>query len=259
MADWPPVWALIQTYKRTAATVKTARSLVEHLKYPNLHYHICDDGSGEADDGSGRRHVEAVVEVFQGEAAITWHEMDRPEGDFAQACNCGGSINRGIRLAQENGALVHLMNFDDWALVEDLDIRPLADILYANENLGFVRLSYAVQGNAGIYWHYAAPRLNGRYTGVRLIRDWARLNPWWKDDYLVSTMPYIAHLRFFQAYGFHPERCSPGQAEHNLNKQYVDSPLSESGPHVINPVGWATEYVAYRNIANRGEAYRKGG
>ncbi len=234
-------------------TACTARSLVARLKYPNLHFHVCDDGSGQADDGSGRRHVEAVVEALGGDA--TWHEMDRPSGDFARACNCGGCINRGIRLAREAGASIHLMNFDDWALVEDLDLRPLADILDANENLGFIRLSYPIQGNAGIYWHYPAPRMRGRYTCLRLIRDWSRNNPYHTDAYQVATMPYIAHWRFFEAYGFHPERCSPGQAEHGLNEQYVASPLGEDGPHSVYPVGWAIDCVPHRNIADRGEEY----
>lgn len=250
--NWPTVWLLFATYKRTKVALSTIESLRKWLIYPNLHYHICDDGSRETDDGTNRWHVgvlaDAISEFYP---AVTWHEMDTPAGKF----NTGGNINKAIRAAKENGVLIHLLNFDDWPLTKSLDIRPMVDVLEKEEQVGLIRLSYCVPGLAGVCVRYDASRLDGKYIWFRLIRDWTLRNPWVTDSYMVSTQPYIAHWRFFDAYGFHPEHCLPGDAETGLGTQYNTSPLGENGPQILFPIGPRMKHAPYQHGALRCHHY----
>jgi hypothetical protein len=250
--DWPKVWLIFATYKRTLTALKTIESLRQHLVYPNLHFHVADDGSGETDDGTNRWHVGVLVDaIAQFYPEVTYHEMDTPPGQF----NTGGSVNKAIRAAQANGCQIHLLDFDDWALTRELDIRPMVDVLEREESVGFIRLSYRVPGMAGVCVRYDAPRLNKGLMWLRLIRDWTLRNPWATDSYMVSTQPYIAHMRFFEAYGMHPEHCSPGDAETGLGGQYNESPLGENGPQILFPIGEITVHAPWAHLAARAHAY----
>lgn len=250
MISWPKVWLIFATYKRTLTCLKTLDSLHEHLIYPNLHWHVADDGSGETDDGTHRDHVQVCMDhIRQWYPGVTGHSMNTPPGSF----NTGGNINEGIRLARENGVPVHMLNFDDWALINDLDLCPLADIVDSNPNVGMIRLSYLVPGLGAHSVRYDGPKTGRRWIFWRLIRDWTLHNPWYSDRYMVSTQPYIAHYRFFEAYGMHPEHVSPGEAELKLGDQYIQSPLGEDGPQILFPVGARMAQVTapYEHIAYR--------
>lgn len=252
--EWPSVWVLFATFKRTTAALKTIESLGRYLHYPNLHFHICDDGSGKTDDGTDRWHVGVLAEAFaEFSPDVTWHEMETPLGSF----NTGGNINRGIQTARENGSLIHMLNFDDWALQRELDISPHVDLLDVNDSVGFLRLSYLVPGMAGVcVGHRSSERLNASgYMWLRLIRDWSTQNPWATDNYLVSTQPYLAHIRFFEAYGWHPEHCNPGVAETNLGAQYLSSPLGENGPQILHHIGPFSTHAPWGHMVGRAHYY----
>ena len=252
--SWPKVWVLFATFKRTEAAIGTVQSLGKYLKYPNLHFHVCDDGSGETDDGTGRKHIDVIMDEFaKFYPNVTGHEMGTPHGQF----NTGGNINRGIQLAMESGSDIHMLVFDDWALLRDLDIKPHADLLDIQPDVGFIRLSYLVPGMAGVcLGHESSERLrHGGYMWLRLIRDWSTRNPWAVDNYLVSTQPYIAHVRFFDAYGGHPEHCKPGVAETNLGAQYLDSPLGEEGPQILHYIGPYITHAPWGHMVGRSNFY----
>lgn len=253
--DWPKVWVLFATFRRTTAACMTIESLGKYLKYHNLHFHICDDGSGPADDGSERAHVEVLADKFaEFYPEVTWHEMDTPSGSF----NTGGNINQGIRLAQQNGADIHMLNFDDWALFRELDLRPMVDCLDAHPEVGFIRLSYMVPGNNGCVMDYHLPRCGGAWMWFRLIREWCLNNPWGPEDsYTVSTQPYIAHKRFFDAYGYHPEHVNPGLAECGMGTQYNYSGLGENGPQILFPIGPGVVHAPWAHLVGRAHDYAK--
>jgi hypothetical protein len=223
--EWPKVWVLFATFRRTTAALKTIERLGQYLHYPNLHYHICDDGSGKTDDGTDRWHVGVLADAFaQFYPEVTWHEMDTPEGRF----NTGGNINRGIRLAQENGCQIYFLDFDDWTLFRDLDIRPMVDVLDNEPSVG------------------------------RIIRNWSLENPYGdRDAYLVSTQPYVAHTRFHDAYGWHPQNINPGLAEMGLSNQYIKSPLGENGPQILFPIGPITVHAPWEHSVGRANFYAK--
>jgi hypothetical protein len=251
VSNWPSVWVLLATYKRTEAALKTVKSLQTYLKYPNLHYHICDDGSGETDDGTNRWHVGVLTEAFGDD--VTWHEMGTPPGQF----NTGGNINRGIRAARDNGCNIHMLVFDDWALYKELDLRPMADVLEREASVGYIRLSFRVPGLSGTCTRYDVQRLNAPWMWFRLIRRWSLQNPWKTEGFLVSTQPYIAHLRFFQAYGWHPENVTPGKAEVGLNVQYSGSPHGENGPQILFSIGPCITHAPWMHLVGRAHHYAR--
>jgi len=253
--EWPKVWLLFATFKRTTVALRTIETLKQHLHYPNLHWHVCDDGSGKTDDGTDRWHVGVLTEAIAAfYPEVTWHEMDTPPGHF----NTGGNINRGIRAAQQNGCSLYHLNFDDWALFRDLDIRPMVDVLDHEEQVGFIRLSYHVPGHGLLTVRYDAPRLNKGYMWLRIVRNWSLGNNLGdRDNYLVSTQPYVAHTRFHDAYGWHPENCTPGLAEIGMSNQYINSPLGESGPQILFPIGEITVHAPWQHAAARANDYAK--
>lgn len=251
--DWPKVWVLFATYKRTAASLATVESLERYLKYSNLHFHVCDDGSGRTDDGTDRNHVDVIKARFaEFDPGVTAHVMDTRPGQF----NTGGNVNVGIRYAKENGCDIHMLVYDDWALFRELDISPMADLLDSNQAVGFIRLSYRVPGNNGCVVDYHCPRCGGSHMWYRLIRDWCLRNPYGpSDSYIISTQPYIAHTRFFEAYGYHPEHCNPGLAEVGLGRQYNESPLGEGGPQVLFPIGPGVVHAPWAHLVGRAHDY----
>ena len=253
--EWPKVWVLFATFKRTTVALKTIERLGQYLHYPNLHFHICDDGSGKTDDGTDRWHVGVLAEKFaEFYPEVTWHEMNTPPGQF----NTGGNINKGIRLAQENGCNIYFLDFDDWTLFRDLDIRPHVDVLDRYEQIGFIRLSYHVPGHGLLTVHLDTPRVNGAWMWARIVRRWSLRNKIGDtDSYLVSTQPFLAHTRFHDAYGWHPENVNPGLAEMGLSNQYIRSPLGESGPQILFPIGPITTHAPWEHSAGRANDYAK--
>lgn len=250
--DWPKVWLIFATYKRTETALFTIRSLRDYLVYPNLHWHVADDGSGSTDDGTDRWHVGVLVdEIAKFYPEVTWHEMGTPAGQF----NTGGNINTAIRAMKANGCHTYHLNFDDWALFRELDIRPAVDVLQHHEEVGFVRLSYKVEWLYGCTQAYYCPTLNKPMMWWRLLRPKNAPKGWKTDSYVVSTQPYVAHTRFHDAYGWHPEHCNPGEAETHLGYQYNDSPLGEDGPQILFHIGEHCVHAPWRHMVGRAHYY----
>lgn len=231
--DWPLVWLIIPTFRRTETALHTIDALHKYLKYPNLHWHLADDGSGETDDGTGRWHIGVLIDaIAQFYPEVTHQEMDTPPGQF----NFGGNVNKAVRAAQANGCNLYLLNVDDFVLVRELDLRPMVDVLDHHPSVGLIRLSYWVPWLYSVTQVYNAPRLNGApYIWHRILR-WS-VAGWPRDSYLLSMQPYVAHTRFHKAYGWTPEHCTPGLAETGLGGQYNNSPLGEDGPQILVPIG----------------------
>jgi hypothetical protein len=242
MSDWPVVWLIFTTYKRTNIALQSIESLKRHLIYPNLHWHVCDDGSGKTDDGTNRQHVSVLTEAIGGD--VTYHEMPREHPyDF----DVGGNVNRGMFKAKENGCEIILMNFDDFALTADLDLCPMVDLLDSHPCSGLIRLSYWVHGYAGMCVERHLPHLNQTYLWMRLIREWST------DAYLFSMQPHIAHLRFFDTYGWYVEHSHPGITETEMCRQFNNG--RKDGPQIYFPLGRRFVHVPYRHIAPRQQDY----
>jgi hypothetical protein len=253
--DWPKIWLIFATYKRTETALYTIRSLRDHLVYPNLHWHVADDGSGETDDGTNRWHVGVLTEeIAKFYPEVTWHEMDTPPGSF----NTGGSVNKAILAARADGCDIHLLCFDDWALQRDLDIRPHVDVLDEYPSVGFIRLSFMMPWIGAYTIRYDPHRLNRNWMWWRVIRNWSLKSNSFKpgyEEYLVSTQPYVAHWRFFDVYGLHPENVNPGHAEIGLGHQYNRSSLGENGPQILFEIGPCVVHAPWGHMTGRAHHY----
>lgn len=251
MSDWPLVYVIFATHKRTETALRTLESLRDHLQYPNLHYHIAVDGGKLTDDGTEREQIHVLMDrAREWTPNVSGHFLDTPDGQF----NTGKNINLGIQHARKNGCSIYHLNFDDWALFRDLDIRPMVDILDTYDYIGFVRLSYQVPGLGGLTHRIDSPRTTGCWIWFRLIREWCLRNPWETQGYLVSTQPYVAHMRFHEAYGMHPENVSPGHAEIGLGGQY-NGVHDESKPWIVFPVGACSVHAPWDHSAARAHDY----
>jgi len=148
--------------------------------------------------------------------------------------NVGGNINEGLRASRQSGCEIILLNLDDFGLIEPLDIRPMVDLLDSYNEVGLIRLSYWVRGLSGVCVSYVLPRLNSKdYLWIRLIREWTLDNPWQTDDYLYSMQPHIAHMRYFEAYGYYAEHLHPGDTETEAWKAIRPRAISTPGTETI--------------------------
>jgi len=200
--DYPPVIALIITYERTHLAVETIKSVKEKVIYPNIGFHI-------ADDGSSPEHIERLLHEIGGSYSV--------EISNAQRGGVGRSMNLGIEAALKRADLwLHLE--DDWVLPAPLDLKPHVDLLMQNGNIGMVRLGRL---SAGITAK-TIPGLNGEC--------------WWElrrasDTYVFSGNASLRHRRFHDAYGPYREGLPPGRTE----LWYCDRFNRGKGPEIVWP------------------------
>jgi hypothetical protein len=213
------------------------------LKYPNLHYHICDEGSGETDDGTSRNHIEVLASEF-GEGC-TWHDMKTPRGQF----NLGGNANEGIKTARFNGALIYLLVEDDTILDAPLDLRPFVDILDATGFVGYIRFNYLCAGLAGEVVGYESPRLRRTLPFLHLKRSYSN------NHYVPAFNPALLHYRFIEAYGWYPEGLHPGLTETRMCDQYKEKETEDS-PYVIAPLCHWPRDIRWLHAAGRAHDYK---
>jgi len=232
MMDWPLVYLLFVTYKRTEISLRMIELIKKNVLYPNLHWHICDDGSGEADDGTHRWHVGVLAEAIGGD--VTWHEMNTPPGEF----NLGGCTNVGIQIGIRAGAEQFLIVCDDDAPIEPWDMRPYADLMDTHPEVGAVRVVHLSEGMGILIKDTHSERLDGQlFMWGRAIRDWSFNNPFGQTQAYLNTYDMILyHKRFFDAYGWMPENEYPGLTEVHFCAQYNQSPLGEDGPQIWVPL-----------------------
>ena len=243
-----PVWILFTAFRRTQVAVRTIAALKEHLHYPNLHWHICDDGSKITDDGTERNHIKVLKEAIDDE--VTAHDMGTPWGEF----DLGGNINRGIQIAQDHGCSQYFLVGDDYILLDDLDLTPYVATLKENPQVGFVRFVLLVPGMAGLVTGYRGG--NQVIPFLRLIREWCLRNPWKIDSYVHAIFPALIHQRFYDAYGYYPEHMTPGNTETGMCSQYNDSSLGEDGPQILWPIPLWPMQVRWGHPKKRSDIYR---
>lgn len=243
MTDWPPVWVLFTTYKRTEVAIRTAESLLQYLDYPNLHYHVCDEGSGVTDDGTERGHVAVLTEVFG--HGCSWHDIATPKGKF----NLGGNVNKGIKDARWHGVFHYMVVEDDTTLASPLDLRPYVDVLNHHHSTGYIRFNYNVTGIAGEVIGYEAPRLGLIVSFLRLRRSWS------SNHYVPAFNPALLHYRFIEAYGWYPENLHPGLTETYMCNQYKDKE-TDTSPQVLVPIHHWPRNVQWLHAAGRAHDYR---
>lgn len=204
MSDYPEVVVLLITYERTDVARETIKGVKARIHYPNLSWHI-------ADDGSNGNHITSLISEI-GDAQIS---VSNTGGH-----SVGKSMNLGIEEVLKR-ADMWLHWEDDWVPNMDIDLVPCVRLLQNHDNVGMIRLG----------------RLeNSLYGKVVLGGD----RFWWlldktKHEWCFTGHAAMRHRRFHEAYGEYKEGLPPGRTElsmlHNFN--------TKKGPGVVWPA-WLT-------------------
>lgn len=213
--DYPPVIVLIITYKRLPLALATVRSVKQFVDYPNIGFHI-------ADDGSGQEHMARLHQEIGGSYNITVSDAAR-EG-------VGKSMNLGIEACLKRANLwLHLE--DDWVLRQSLDLKPCVRLLEENPDIGLVRLG----------------RLAANLKGQTFS---AADNLWWRlekncDTYVFNGNASLRHRRFHESYGKYREGLMPGQTE----LSYCGKFNGIQGPGIVWPA-WLSCEQTFEHIGD---------
>jgi GT2 family glycosyltransferase len=167
MTEWPPVIALIITYERTNLALQTIRSIKERLDYPNVGFHI-------ADDGSNPNHVPRLISEIGGSYAVTVSNSGRR--------GVGVNMNLGMAECLKRADFILWLE-DDWVLPQSLDLKPCVELLHGHSDLGMIRLGRMSPGLHGECFSAA-----GKY--------WWRLFRNHGDAYTFSGNAALRHRRF---------------------------------------------------------------
>lgn len=212
----PPVIALIITYQRTRLAVETIRSVKQFVQYPNIGFHI-------ADDGSDQQHIDRLLAEIGPTYAVTMTN--------AQRGGVGKSMNLGMQACLERADFILWLE-DDWVLRQPLDLAPCVELLLTTPNVGMVRLGRL---SAGLTGHTIA--------GANKV--------WWLlqkngQTYVYSGNAHLRHRRFCQAYGPFQERLGPGQTELAMCGQFN---ATKAGPDVVWPA-WLSPDQVFQHIGD---------
>lgn len=218
MPDYPIVIALIITYRRLELALATIRSVREMVVYPNIGFHI-------ADDGSGAGYIQALLNEIGPSYHTTVSLTAQPSGGV------GHNMNLGIETCLERADLwLHLE--DDWALREPLDLTPCVELLVDDPNIGMVRLG-----------RLSADLLGRSYSGAGKL--------WWllqrnANPYIYSGNAALKHRRFHEAYGSYKEGLTPGKTELWYCGQFN---ANKEGPGIVWPA-WLTYEQTFQHIGD---------
>lgn len=194
----PTVCILLITYKRTECAVRTVQGIKGNLNYPNLVWHI-------ADDGSPNGHIDAILEAIDVPCSVT----------NAKRQGVGVSQNMGMDAALAKADYILWLE-DDWELAGPFDLTPCVQLLQGDESLGMVRLGYISPGIQG-----------------ELIPGAGRL--WWRlrkgPTYTFTGHAALRHRRFCQAYGYYQAGLAPGATELQYCGHFTHTP----GPDIVVP------------------------
>lgn len=213
--DWPPVIALIITYKRLPLALATIKSVKEMVDYPNIGFHIADDGSGED-------YVNRLAQEIGGNYSITVSNAARG--------GVGKNMNLGIAACLGRADFwLHLE--DDWALKRRLDLRPCVQLMIDNQTIGMIAMGNLIAGLKA-----------ESMAGANKL--------WWKYTKLCQTYVFngnasLRHRRFHQAYGQYKEGLSPGQTELGYCWQFNHI----TGPDIVWPA-WISCEESFKHIGD---------
>lgn len=217
MSEYPPVILLLITYERTEIARQTIRGIKQRLKYPNVGFHI-------ADDGSNGNHVSQLMEEIG-------------EGFEVTVSNTGGhsvgkSMNLGIAECLKR-ADIWLHWEDDWVPNWEINLVPCVELLMNNKEVGMIRLGRLSEGLVG-----------------RVIKGGDRL--WWLLDKKADQWTWVGHAcvrhrRFHEAYGAYPEGLTPGRTELVYQAKFN----STDGPTIAWPA-----WLGYDICDHIGDGYR---
>lgn len=216
MSDVEPIVIVFLTKERTDYALRTLQSTRAKLRYPDLRWYIADGGSSDY-------HFDAVRAALDGEHIIGWHR-DPPT-------SYGRDANIAWEAAHKDSNLTLWLE-DDWELLQEFNLRPYADAVRDNAEVGMIRLGYIQAGMRGETRGY-----NGHLYWL-LDRD----SP---DAHVFAGHPSLRHWRFREAYGPYEEGLPPGVTEISYAWQFRQG----MGPGIL----WPCELGPYGVFGHIGE------
>lgn len=205
------VTVLLITYRRLNLALETIRSIKERLIYPDIGFHI-------ADDGSGPEYVGRLCQEIGPNYSITMSDSAR--------AGVGRNMNLGMDACLKRSDIWLHME-DDWVLRQPLDLKPCVELLESDKSVGMIRLGRLTAG------------LEGK-TLAAANKLWWRLKKG-SDTYVFSGNAALRHRRFRDAYGLYPEGLKPGETELSYCWQFNSKP----GPDIVHPAWLSTEQEFY--------------
>jgi hypothetical protein len=173
------------------------------LDYPNLSWHV-------ADDGSGQEHQQAIVDAI---GNMPWTMTDA-----AQHGGTGYNRNAGLKAAFDRSPYV-LHIEDDWKLRYRYDLKPAVCVLKNHADVGMIRLGYIEFG------HLARSVLH-----CDLV--WWELQKSSGHGFVFAGHPHLLHRRFHDSYGWYQHGLLPGMTEAKFAAKVVQM----GGPKVLYPI-----------------------
>lgn len=220
MTEWPPVIVVLITYRRLPLALETVYSIKDRLDYPNIGFHVADDGSGY------ENYIKPLCLAIGSNYEVTVSDSARK--------GVGANMNAGIASALTRGDLWLHME-DDWVLVNELDLKPCVKLLEDDPQIGMIRLGRLSPGLQGF-----------SYSGADQM--WWRLKPN-SDTYVFSGNPSLRHRRFHEAYGEYGEGIAPGETELNYCGKFHRVNASKEGPAIVHPA-WLSTYQTFHHIGD---------
>lgn len=210
-----PISICMTTYKSSESRGQIAHrtwdSLQRYINYPNIIWHIADDGSEEG-----------YTDSFEGEYTVT----------NALRKGVGYSKNLALRQLFEQTPLVLLLE-DDWELQHPLDLSPYVHTLLENESTGMIRMGYLSTDMQADLVGYSG------MTYLRLKRG--------SGVYVYSGQVSLRHRRFYDSVGYHAEGISAGSEELDMCFRYN---ATEDAPEILWPgnMGFHFQCSPFLNI-----------
>lgn len=222
MPDHPDIIINFITYNRLHDALRTIQSVKEFLVWPNIGWHIADDGSP---DGYVEALKTAIGPTY--EVTVTNAQPDREKDGSRQ--QVGKNMNLGATKAFDRGDFVLWLE-DDWELRAPLDLGPMVELLTDCPEIGMVRMGYLhlnleaeIMGAAGQLW-WRFKRAGHHYT--------------------FAGHPSLRHKRFYEFYGCYTEGLSIGATEDQFCGGFEDK---ADGPDVVWPA-WLGDRIFYDNF-----------
>lgn len=181
---------------RKSVVERTLWSWQENLLYDgDINIHFADDGSTIG---------YATFNDFRG----TSYSRQERHG-------VGASLNAGFKEAFKNSPLV-LYAVDDWALTQEFDVTPWAQLLMEREDVGMVRLGPPHPELTSKIEMFTS---NWQGWGLRLDRH----------NFAFGHRPALYHKRMIDAYGWFQEDCSALECE----RLYAENFCKTQGPDIV--------------------------
>ena len=215
MSDLPPITIVATTWlppgkdghKRLRAVNDAVASWRRLLYREGLHLHIADDGTGPEHQSDLMRCLRLATAGSDIHLPLTWSQQQRH--------GVGASLNIGLAAAFERSPLVfHAV--DDWRLTDWFNLEPWAALLIENPSIGMIRF-------------FPHPDLTG---SVKMFdQGWGLLLD--RHHYVFATRPFLAHRRFFDAFGPFLEDANAYEVERDYNERFCASISGPATPDIL--------------------------